>query len=631
MSAVPPVGRRSPAAAAAGSTATTAAAPDRARLEVVRHQWRSVCDLMGATLMRSASSANIKERLDFSCAAFDAGGRLVAQAAHIPVHLGALPAAVAAAATAGPWRPGDAVLLNDPYRGGSHLPDLTIVSPVFAPDGAASAPPAAFLASRAHHADVGGMAAGSLPLAADLFGEGLVVPPVRLVSRGRPVVEVWRIVAANSRTPDARWSDLQAQLAAHRLGAARLAAIERTAPGTLRHVQALLDWSHGLARARWAELPHGTATFTDALDTAAGDPPLAITATVRIDPSGLAVDFTGTAADVAVGLNAPLAVTRSAVLYAACCLLPDVPINDGLLATVRVTAPLGCLVHPRHPAPVAGGNVETSQRIVDAVFGALAALGVPGIPAASQGTMNNLLAGGRDAAGRPWAYYETMSGGGGAAEGRAGVSGLQVHMTNTRNTPIEALESALPIRVERYELRRGSGGAGRWSGGDGVVRRLRFLAPAEITLLTDRRRARPWGLAGGAPGAVGQNRLWRGRRVVPLPGRVTRRVAPGDVIEVRSPGGGGWGPPRDAADGGDDLRRGLGRGRPAGVAAVAGPLAAQPRHDVQDQHERDHPARHAQQQRAIADQDVLGRPAHPPRLHQEQVAQDGVDHERHGE
>lgn len=533
-----------PAAAddAAGGPAVSAA--ERARIEVVRHLWASVCDAMGATLMRAASSANIKERLDFSCAAFDAGGRLVAQAAHIPVHLGALPAAVAAAGAAGRWRRGDAVMLNDPYRGGSHLPDLTIVSPVFGPRAARGDGPVAFLVSRAHHADVGGMSAGSLPLATDLFGEGLVLPPVRLVDRGRPVRDVWRIVAANSRTPDARRGDLEAQLAAHRVGEARLRQIEAAVPGTLARADALMAWSHHLARLRLAELPRGTAAFTDALDDAGGRTgPQTITARVRLGPDGLDVDFDGTAAQVAAGLNAPLAVTRSAALYVACCLMPGVPINDGLLRTVAVRAPLGSLVHPRHPAPVAAGNVETSQRIVDVVFGALAALGVPQVPAASQGTMNNVLAGGTDAVGRSWAYYETMGGGAGAGEGRSGASGLQVHMTNTRNTPIEALESAFPVRVERYALRRGSGGRGRWPGGDGVVRRLRFLAPAEVTLMTERRIRRPWGLAGGEPGAAGENRLLRGRRSIALPGKITRQLAAGEAIEVRSPGGGGWGSP----------------------------------------------------------------------------------------
>lgn len=527
---------------AAGDPRPSAA--ERTRIEVVRHQWTSVCDAMGATLMRAASSANIKERLDFSCAVFDAAGRLVAQAAHIPVHLGALPAAVAAAGAAGRWRRGDAVLLNDPYQGGSHLPDLTIVSPVFGPRDGRGDGPAAFLVSRAHHADVGGMSAGSLPLAADLFGEGLVLPPVRLVDRGRPVRDIWRIVAANSRTPDMRRGDLEAQLAAHRVGEARLQQIETAAPGTLARADALLEWSHHLARLRLAELPHGTAAFADALDDAGGrSGPLTVAAQVRLGPDGIDVDFDGTAAQAAAGLNAPLAVTRSAALYVACCLMPDVPINDGLLRTVRVQAPLGSLVHPRHPAPVAAGNVETSQRIVDVVLGALAALGVPHVPAASQGTMNNVLAGGTDAAGRPWAYYETMGGGGGSGEGRRGTSGLQVHMTNTRNTPIEALESAYPVRVERYALRRGSGGRGRWPGGDGVVRRLRFLAPAEVTLMTERRRRRPWGLAGGEPGAAGVNRLLRGGRSIPLPGKVTLQLAAGDAIEVRSPGGGGYGEP----------------------------------------------------------------------------------------
>jgi len=523
-----------------------AGAAGTAGLEIVRHQLAAVCDAMGATLMRAASSPNIKERLDFSCAVFDGDGRLLAQAAHIPVHLGALPAAVAAAAAAGPWRPGDAVLLNDPYAGGSHLPDLTLVTPVFDVDGPAprQARPVAFLVSRAHHADVGGMAAGSLPSADDLFGEGLILPPVRLVDRGRRVADVWRIVAANSRTPDARWSDLEAQASAHRAGEARLTALLTSEPAFLSRADALLAWSHALAAAQLAALPHGTASFGDALDdNGRTSAPLPVIVRVHVDGRRLAFDFAGSAPETMGGLNAPLSVTRSAALYVACCLMPDVPINDGLFRVVEVSAPAGSIVNPARPAAVAAGNVETSQRIVDVLLGALHALGVPGIPAASQGTMNNLLAGGTDADGRPWAYYETMGGGGGAAPGHAGTSGLQVHMTNTRNTPIEALESAYPIRVEKYAVRRGSGGGGRWAGGDGVVRRLRFLAPAQVTLVTERRQAAPWVLAGGGSGAVGENRWWRAGRARRLPGKRTFRVGAGDAVEVRSPGGGGYGEP----------------------------------------------------------------------------------------
>lgn len=519
-----------------------------AGLEVVRHQLASVCDAMGATLMRAASSPNIKERLDFSCAVFDGNGRLLAQAAHIPVHLGALPAAVAAATAAGSWRRGDAVLLNDPYAGGSHLPDLTLVTPVFEPDGPAPAlragRPVAFLVSRAHHADVGGMAAGSLPSADDLFGEGLIVPPVRLIDRGRRVVEVWRIVAANSRTPDARWSDLEAQASAHRAGGARLSALIAGESAFLSRADALLAWSHALATAQLATLPHGTASFADALDdNGRTAEPLPIVVTAQIDGQRMAFDFAGSAPATVGGLNAPLSVTRSAALYVACCLMPGVPINDGLFRVVEVNAPADSIVNPARPAAVAAGNVETSQRIVDVLLGALHALGVPGIPAASQGTMNNMLAGGTTADGRPWAYYETMGGGGGAAPGHSGANGLQVHMTNTRNTPIEALESAYPIRVEKYAIRRGSGGRGRWAGGDGVVRRLRFLAPAQVTLVTERRREAPWGLAGGENGAVGENRLWRAGRARRLPGKRTFHVDAGDAVEVRSPGGGGYGDP----------------------------------------------------------------------------------------
>ena len=512
---------------------------DPVALEVFRHRVTAVAESMGASLQRAAYSPNIKERLDFSCAVFDASGNLLAQAAHIPVHLGAMPEAVAAACDhIGQWQRGDVVILNDPYLGGSHLPDITAVSPVFAPG---SAQPGALIASRAHHADVGGATPGSLPLARDLFGEGLVVPPVRLVRGGTLDGDILEVLCANSRTPAERRGDMQAQLAAHYTGTERLEEILGADEDAFRQAAAaLLTYTERKARSQLRALPEGSSTFTDAIESAGR--PLEIRATVSIHGSSLHVDFAGTAAQTTGGVNAPLAVTRSAVYYVMACLLHDVPINAGTFAPVSIAAPRGSLVNPERPAPVAAGNVETSQRIVDVVLGALAGIAPDIAPGASQGTMNNVIVGGRDPdSGRSFTYYETIGGGCGASPTGPGASAVQVHMTNTRNTPVEALESAYPLRVTRYAVRRGSGGVGLHRGGDGIVRTLEFLTRVTLTLVTERRETRPWGAAGGGPGKSGRNELESGDQTRTLPAKVVLDVLPGDRLTVRTPGGGGWG------------------------------------------------------------------------------------------
>lgn len=519
---------------------------DPADLEVFRHRMASVAEAMGATLQRAASSPNIKERLDFSCAVFDGRGRLVAQAAHIPVHLGAMPAAVAAArAHGGEPHPGDILVLNAPYLGGSHLPDLTTVSPLCIPGDPS---PRYYLATRAHHADVGGSAPGSLPSAADLFGEGLVLPPVHLIRAGRLVDDIVDVICANSRTPDERRGDLEAQVAAHLVGAERLAALHAGTPDGLdAAIEALLAYSARLTRAALRVVPDGVYPFEDWLDdNGHGLGPLRIAVRVDVLDGRIRADFEGTAPETGGGVNAPLAVARSAVCYVVACLAGDAPINAGMFDGVDVVAPAGCLLNPSRQAAVAGGNVETSQRVVDVVMGALAPALPSRIPAASQGTMNNVVVGGVDPRdGRAFAYYETIGGGAGAGAGGPGAHGIQVHMTNTRNTPVEALEIAYPIRVDAYRLRRASGGAGRHAGGDGVERRLRFLSPAHVSLLTERRTRAPWGLAGGRPGRRGENRLVPSgdTRETPLPNKGGFTVSEGDVLIVRTPGGGGWGPP----------------------------------------------------------------------------------------
>jgi N-methylhydantoinase B len=532
---------------------------ETARLEIFRHALASVADEMGATLQRAAHSANIKERLDFSCAVFDAAGRLLAQAAHIPVHLGAMPAAVAAARAGWPdWRAGDVLLLNDPSAGGSHLPDLTTVSPVFAE----AAEPIGYVATRAHHADIGGAAPGSMPLVTELVAEGLVLPPVPLARAGVVDPSLLAVICANSRAPEERRGDLAAQLAAQQLGARRAAEVARERRPFGATATALLDHTAALARHHLAALGAGAYR---AEATLAGDGfqsgPVRLRLSLRLDGAGgLVADFDGTDAQTAGPMNAPLAVTCAAVYYVVACLLPDVPINSGTFASVEVDAPAGSVLNPGPGAAVAAGNVETSQRVVDLVLAALAGARPGGLPASSQGTMNNVLVGGQDpATGRRFTYYETLGGGAGAGPAGPGASALQVHMTNTRNTPVESLEVAYPIQVDGYGLRRGSGGAGRHRGGDGLVRSYRFLGPVTVTLLTERRDQGPPGLAGGQAGRPGENELTLADRAERLPDKLTRRLPAGARLTVRTPGGGGWGPPATGSERGqkveDDQQR----------------------------------------------------------------------------
>jgi len=524
-------------------------APDGVQLALLRGFFVAAAEEMGATLMRAAHSPNITERLDHSCAVFDAGSRLVAQAAHIPVHLGSMPRAVEAAQALAPFRRGDVVLLNDPFAGGTHLPDLTLVSPVFLGSERA---PSFFVASRAHHADVGGAAPGSLPLAREVYEEGLRIPPVFLQRAGRPETNVLALLLANVRTPEERRADLAAQLAAQRAGEQRLASLAaRLGSGTLRAgARALQRTTHAQARAAIARLPRGRWSAQDLLDDdGLGTRDVRIACTLTIGGGRCRLDFTRSADQVAGPLNAVRAVTTAASLYAVRLVLAeDIAIDDGLLRAIDVVTRPGSVVDPRPPAAVGGGNVETSQRIVDTVLRAFARA-LPGrMPAASSGTMNNLLVGGTDPrTGAPFAYYETLGGGHGAGPGADGASAMQVHMTNTRNTPIESLEHAYPLQIERFAVRRGSGGAGAHRGGDGIERSVRLLAPARVTVIAERRLRGPWGLAGGGEGAPGetlvQHDATRARRERLAP-KFTLDLAEGAVLTLRSPGGGGWGSPR---------------------------------------------------------------------------------------
>lgn len=525
-------------------------------LEIMKHLLTAVAEEMGAALGRTAFSPNIKERRDFSCAVFDPQGQMVAQAAHIPVHLGAMPLSVAAALARFPdLAEGDVVALNDPYHGGSHLPDITLVSPVYATtaDGPVLL---GYVASRAHHADVGGMSPGSMPLATELFQEGLIIPPVRLARAGRPDEGILDLITRNSRTPAERLGDLTAQLAAHAVGAARLQALARRyGPDVLHaYMDHLQDYAEHMVRNLIRTMPRGRFRFEDVMDDdGLGTTDLPIVVTVETDGERLRVDFTGTAAEAPGGINAVAAVTLSAVFYVVRCLLADdaVPTNAGIFRPVEVILPEGTLVNARFPRAVAAGNVETSQRIVDVLLGAFGQALPERAPAASQGTMNNITIGGEDPrTGGRFAYYETVAGGMGAAAGADGLSGVHVHMTNTLNTPAEALEYAYPLRVTRYALRRGSGGAGRWRGGDGLVREIELLADAQVTILSERRRHAPWGAAGGGPAAPGAN--WHipadGKPLL-LPGKVTLRARAGDRIRLETPGGGGYGPAETPGEG----------------------------------------------------------------------------------
>jgi 5-oxoprolinase (ATP-hydrolysing) len=536
---------------------TTNPSFDPVSLEIFKHLFASAAEEMGVTLGRTAYSPNIKERKDYSCACFDARGRLIAQAAHIPVHLGAMPASVRAAIEHfQTFDQGDLILLNDPYLGGTHLPDITMISPVFIandPDGC-TGDLFGFVASRAHHADIGGMSPGSMPMSRELYQEGVIIPPIKLAKKGVVNQEVLELFYRNVRTPWERRGDMDAQMAAARIGERRLhEIIARYGSRTVQaHADALLAYSTLLTRVALSQLPAREVTFTDYLDDDGwGVLSLPITVRIKVENGDLEVDFTGSAAQSTGCINAVQAVTHSAVLYVVRCLVGEhVPTNQGCMEPVSIHIPEGSLLDPnvrrtgneaQPSAAVAAGNVETSQRVVDVLFGALSQLAPDRIPAASQGTMNNLTFGGYDTKrGKVFAYYETMGGGMGARNGLDGLSGVHVHMSNTRNTPIEALEMELPLRVRRYSLRYGSGGSGFYRGGDGLCRELMFLAPARVTLLTERREHAPYGLFGGEPGAVGINMLERDGTIIKLPAKTTFDIKVGDILSICTPGGGGF-------------------------------------------------------------------------------------------
>ena len=505
-------------------------------LSIFANRMNAVCDEMGAVLQRAAFSPNIRDRLDFSCAVFDAQGELCAQAAHIPVHLGSMAYAMRDIVQQIDWQAGDMVVVNDPYLGGTHLPDVTLIAPVFF-----AGQLAGYVVNRAHHADIGAHTPGSMPISRTLAEEGIVIPPQHLLRQGELNQSLMQDILAATRNPRIGQGDFAAQISANKTGIKRLGQlIERLGSEAYRQALAALnDYGERLARSVLADVPAGSYTFADYMDDdGLGNTRLPIHLQLDISPDGVIADFSGTAAQTAGNINCPLSVVAAAVYYVFRCLMPaQTPACAGTFRPLHITAPLGCLLNAQRPAAVAAGNVETSMRIVDVVMGALAKAVPDAIPAASHGSMNNLAMGGVYA-GRNWDYYETMGGGMGAGPHYPGLAAVQAHMTNTRNTPIEVMEGNYPVRVRQYGLRTGSAGRGLHAGGEGQLREIEFLAPATLTLLSERRSLAPWGLEGGRDAQAGAN--WLNGQA--LPGKVCCQVNTGDVLRIETAGGGGWGP-----------------------------------------------------------------------------------------
>jgi N-methylhydantoinase B len=492
---------------------------------------QSICGEMGGLLQRTALSPNIRDRLDFSCAVFDADGLLCAQAAHIPVHLGSMAFAMQDIVQRFQWRPGDTIILNDPYLGGTHLPDITLVSPVIVDQTLYG-----FVANRAHHADIGAVTPGSMPVARTLAEEGYLISPSYLLERGRRVDATFDGILEHVHAPLITHADLSAQSSTNERGVALLSAlINNSGPEKFhRGLDEINDYAEQLALAGIRDIPEGTYEFQDYMDDdGAGTSDIPIRVKITVSPGNICMDFTGTSPQVTGNINCPLSVTAAAVYYTCYCLMPEqTPACAGSFRPIRISAPRGSLVNAAYPAAVAAGNVETSTRIVDVVLGALAGAIPARIPAASHGSMNNVALGTSR-----WDYYETLGGGMGGGPRFPGGSAVQTHMTNTLNTPVEILEMHYPIRIQRYQIRRGSGGQGQHRGGDGIIREFRFLEDATVTLLCERRLRPPWGLQGGAPGQCGINLL----NNKPIPGKTRIEARAGDSLCIATAGGGGWG------------------------------------------------------------------------------------------
>jgi N-methylhydantoinase B len=518
--------------------------PNAIELELFRHLLVSIAEEMGAVLRKTSFSANIKERRDYSCAVYDASGETVAMGDHMPVHLGAMPLSVLHAMEAFELGPGDVAILNDPFRGGTHLPDITAVAAVFTRK---TTHPDFYVASRAHHADVGGMSPGSMPLAREIYQEGIRIPPILLMRGGKYDRPLLDLLLANVRTPEEREGDLVAQCMSLRRGEQRL--LELVAKYGLemvrRNTTALKNYSERMMRAAIGRLPNGRYEFEDFLDNDGITlKPVRIFAAVTIRDDSATIDFTGSDPQVDGSVNANYAIAVSATTYVFRCLIrEDVPYTAGMMRPLEVIAPARSVVNAEPPAAMAAGNVETSQRITDVVLGALSKAAPERVPAASYGTMSNITFGGRDhRRGKQFAYYETIAGGHGATPLADGLSATHAHMTNSWNTPIEAFEHQYPLRIRSYKIRLNSGGRGAHRGGDGIVREFEFLASCDVTILSDRRIRGPYGLAGGQPGKPGSNTVVGSGRVTRKAGKDRFDVKAGDVLRIESPGGGGYGP-----------------------------------------------------------------------------------------
>lgn len=515
---------------------------DPIEIEVFKNIFVSISEEMGAVLGRTALSPNIKERKDFSCALFTAKGETFAQGSHIPVHLGAMPLSVQAALNAVSFDDGDLVILNDPYKGGTHLPDITCISPLFIKNKLMF-----FVANRAHHSDVGGMTPGSMPLASEIYQEGLIIPPVKIVRKDKIEEDLFQLVLANVRTPEERKGDLLAQIAANNTGKQRLreSIAKYGQRKVARYSRLIQDYTERILRSTISGIPDGSYAFEDYMDNdGITDTPVKIGINIIIQEDTALLDFSPSSPQVEGGINANFAVTLSAVLYVFRCLVEEeIPFNTGLMRPLTIKAPQGSVVNALHPAATAAGNVETSQRIVDVILGALGKAIPEKIPAASSGTMNNIAFGGFDPDKQiHFAYYETIGGGMGASPERDGLSGVHTHMTNSLNTPLEALESYLPIRITKYALRRGSGGKGLRKGGEGIIREYKFMVPTQVSILSERRKFGPYGIQGGGEGKKGKNILLTcSGKKTDLGSKVNLKVRPGDVLRIETPGGGGYG------------------------------------------------------------------------------------------
>lgn len=514
------------------------------KLEIFKNRFTAVAEEMGVTLNRTGFSPNIKERRDYSCAVFNAEGEMLAQAAHIPVHLGSMPLSVKAAIASVEMAEGDMAIINDPFKGGTHLPDVTIVAPVFCKE--AGDKPVFYLANRAHHSDIGGMSAGSMPLSTSIYQEGVIIPALKIMKNGEVEQPLMSLILNNVRTPVERQGDFAAQFMANITGIRRIKEIVEAngIEQTRRYSDGLLQYTEKIMRKTIREIPDGEYLFEDYLDSdGISDEPINIKVKLTIKNDTAICDFRGSSGQVSGSINAVYAITASACLYVFRCLVREnVPTNAGCLKPVTIITEKGSVVDASHPAAVAAGNVETSQRIVDCLLGALAQAIPEKIPAASEGTMNNTAIGGViEGSGRPFTYYETMGGGSGASIHSDGENAIQCHMTNTLNTPVEAIEYEFPFRINKYAVRKASGGNGHHKGGDGMTREIHLLNDAECTLLSDRRKGAPYGLCGGEEGQSGRNLLIRDGKETELPGKFSLCLKKNDTLRIETPGGGGYG------------------------------------------------------------------------------------------